>query len=346
MKGEAAARSDTLRIEDVSDRAIRSLGLRVANELVFHLPRTSSGGGPLRMGRAFLLGDAAHIHSPVGGQGMNTGIGDAVNLAWKLKAVLGAKAPETFLDSYESERIGFARRLVATTDRVFTVATAVGGFADFARLWLVPDTLSGLFAFHAAKEFAFKTVSQINVNYRGGPLSEGRTAASTAATGFPGWLWTTTTPACRTRLGRSISTARRVRSLAPGRRAATAVADLSVEIALWGSRTCPQRRLSDPPGRLRRPGRLQRRDRRASALLRKPRPFDLARSVKRNLWRRHVVDPAPRGRRLGCASGHAFRNVGCAMTEIELLQFEVIRQIAAALICVSIALLMFVAWSR
>ncbi len=176
VKGEAAARSDTLRIEDVSDRAIRSLGLRVAKTNWFSTYRVHHRvADRFRMGRAFLLGDAAHIHSPVGGQGMNTGIGDAVNLAWKLKAVLGAKAPETLLDSYESERIGFARRLVATTDRVFTVATAVGGFADFARLWLVPDTLSGLFAFHAAKEFAFKTVSQINVNYRGGPLSEGKT---------------------------------------------------------------------------------------------------------------------------------------------------------------------------
>jgi len=49
-------------------------------------------------GRAFLLGDAAHIHSPVGGQGMNTGIGDAINLAWKLAAVLAGRAGESLLD--------------------------------------------------------------------------------------------------------------------------------------------------------------------------------------------------------------------------------------------------------
>ena len=64
-----------------------------------------------RKGRAFLLGDAAHIHSPVGGQGMNTGIGDAVNLAWKLAAVLQGRAGSAILDSYEPERIAFARRL-------------------------------------------------------------------------------------------------------------------------------------------------------------------------------------------------------------------------------------------
>jgi 2-polyprenyl-6-methoxyphenol hydroxylase-like FAD-dependent oxidoreductase len=77
-------------------------------------------------GRAFLAGDAAHIHSPAGGQGMNTGIGDAINLAWKVAAVLTEHAPDRLLDSYEAERIGFARRLVATTDRVFSFATAEG----------------------------------------------------------------------------------------------------------------------------------------------------------------------------------------------------------------------------
>ena len=76
-----------------------------------------------RKGRAFLLGDAAHIHSPVGAQGMNTGIADAVNLAWKLAAVVQGAAPPALLDTYEPERIAFARRLVATTDQAFTAVT-------------------------------------------------------------------------------------------------------------------------------------------------------------------------------------------------------------------------------
>ena len=91
-----------------------------------------------RRGRAFLLGDAAHIHSPVGGQGMNTGIGDAVNLAWKLADVLGARAGASLLDSYEPERIAFARRLVATTDRAFTIVTSRGPLARRIRIGLVP----------------------------------------------------------------------------------------------------------------------------------------------------------------------------------------------------------------
>jgi 2-polyprenyl-6-methoxyphenol hydroxylase-like FAD-dependent oxidoreductase len=72
-----------------------------------------------RRGRIFLAGDAAHIHSPVGGQGMNTGIGDAVNLAWKLASVVAGEAAPALLDSYEPERIAFARRLVTSTDRAF-----------------------------------------------------------------------------------------------------------------------------------------------------------------------------------------------------------------------------------
>jgi len=125
-------------------------------------------------GRAFLLGDAAHIHSPVGGQGMNTGIGDAVNLAWKLAAVVRGRADATLLDSYEPERIAFARRLVATTDRAFTAVTSSGTLARFIRLHLVPLLLAPVYSFKAARSFMFRTVSQTTVNYRGSSLSAGR----------------------------------------------------------------------------------------------------------------------------------------------------------------------------
>jgi hypothetical protein len=127
-----------------------------------------------RKGRTFILGDAAHIHSPAGGQGMNTGIGDAINLAWKLAAVLGGQANEGLLDSFEAERIGFARKLVATTDRVFTFATAEGPVADFLRTRIAPLLLPRVIGFEAAREYLFRTVGQITLNYRDGPLSEGR----------------------------------------------------------------------------------------------------------------------------------------------------------------------------
>src|SRR5690606_37418033 len=91
-----------------------------------------------RLGRVFLAGDAGHIHSPAGGQGMNTGIGDAINLAWKLDAVVQGRATEALLASYEAERIGFARRLVQTTDRAFNLATGDSSIAEFIRTRIVP----------------------------------------------------------------------------------------------------------------------------------------------------------------------------------------------------------------
>jgi 2-polyprenyl-6-methoxyphenol hydroxylase-like FAD-dependent oxidoreductase len=127
-----------------------------------------------REGREFLLGDAAHIHSPVGGQGMNTGIGDAVNLAWKLAAVLHGQANAVLLDSYEPERIAFARRLVATTDEVFTGVTREDAIARTLRLRILPLLIPSLFAFRTVRRFLFRTVSQTTVNYRTSPLSQGR----------------------------------------------------------------------------------------------------------------------------------------------------------------------------
>ena len=70
----------------------------------------------LRKNRVFVVGDAAHIHSPVGGQGMNTGIQDAVNLAWKLALRLEGFGDVRLLDSYTSERYGVMKRLIATTN--------------------------------------------------------------------------------------------------------------------------------------------------------------------------------------------------------------------------------------
>ena len=104
---------------------------------------------------------------------MNTGIGDAVNLAWKLAAVLQGRAPRRLLDSYEAERIAFARRLVATTDRVFTFATAEGAIADLMRTRVAPLLMPRAVALEPVREFLFRTVSQITVNYRGSPLSAG-----------------------------------------------------------------------------------------------------------------------------------------------------------------------------
>ena len=174
VRDARAERAEGLKFEDVSDRAIQHLKVKVQKVnwfSTYHVHHRVTQH--FRRGRAFLAGDAAHIHSPAGGQGMNTGIGDAINLAWKLAAVVHGQAPEALLDSYERERIGFARRLVATTDRAFTYATAEGRIADIMRMRIAPVVLPFAAHFEAVREFMFRTVSQIMLNYRDGPLSRG-----------------------------------------------------------------------------------------------------------------------------------------------------------------------------
>src|SRR5262249_23402272 len=139
-----------------------------------------------RAGRAFLLGDAAHVHSPVGGKGVTAAIGDAVNLAWKLAAVLNGGAGDRLLATYEPERIGFARRLVATTDRVFTFITRQGVVARWVRTRLVPLLASLLFRMAAVRRFLFRTVSQTGINYRQSPLSVGAAGAVGGGARLPG----------------------------------------------------------------------------------------------------------------------------------------------------------------
>lgn len=104
---------------------------------------------------------------------MNTGIGDAVNLAWKLAAVLQDRSEPSLLDTYEPERIAFAQRLVATTDRAFTLVTSPGRVARVVRTSVVPRLLPMLFKSTIVRRFMFRTVSQIAINYRHSPLSQG-----------------------------------------------------------------------------------------------------------------------------------------------------------------------------
>jgi 2-polyprenyl-6-methoxyphenol hydroxylase-like FAD-dependent oxidoreductase len=181
-----------LTFDDVKSRVIEHLKLTITKVNWFSTYRVHHRvAHSFRTGRAFLLGDAAHIHSPVGGQGMNTGIGDAVNLAWKFAAVLNEGAADRLLDTYETERIGFARRLVATTDRVFTLATAQGGMARLVRTRLVPLLAPLAFRLPGVPNFLFRTVSQIGVNYRNSPLSAGATGGVRGGDRLP---WVETEP--------------------------------------------------------------------------------------------------------------------------------------------------------
>lgn len=174
VRDERAEHAETLKFEDVSSRAMEHLKVQVLKVNWFSTYRVHHRVAEhFRSGRTFLLGDAAHVHSPAGGQGMNTGIGDAINLAWKLAAVLKGNASDTLLDSYEIERIEFARRLVATTDRVFNFVTADGPIANIVRTRLAPVLLAKATSLTAVRQFMFRTISQITLNYRAMPLSVG-----------------------------------------------------------------------------------------------------------------------------------------------------------------------------
>lgn len=125
-----------------------------------------------RAGRCFLLGDAAHIHSPVGAQGMNTGLQDATNLAWKLALVVREGADAALLDSYEAERIPVARRLLATTDRAFRLIVSDSPLVGLLRTRVLANLAAFAMRRSVVQALAFRTVSQIAIAYRSSPLSQ------------------------------------------------------------------------------------------------------------------------------------------------------------------------------
>ena len=125
----------------------------------------------LRDNRCFLLGDAAHIHSPVGAQGMNTGIQDAYNLAWKLALVVQGRADAALLESYEAERLPIAQRLLATTDRAFRLIVSDSWWAGLLRTKVLARVGALALRRERVQSFAFRTVSQTGIHYRGSALS-------------------------------------------------------------------------------------------------------------------------------------------------------------------------------
>ena len=123
-------------------------------------------------GKCFLAGDAAHIHSPAGAQGMNTGIQDGYNLAWKMALVLRGKLGERLLGTYNEERLENAKHLLQTTDRLFEFAAGSEWFLAFLRTSVLPPLAKYIFSFDPVKKFVFPLISQIGINYRHSSLSQ------------------------------------------------------------------------------------------------------------------------------------------------------------------------------
>jgi 2-polyprenyl-6-methoxyphenol hydroxylase-like FAD-dependent oxidoreductase len=129
------------------------------------------GAARYRSGSVFLAGDAAHIHSPAGGQGMNTGIQDSANLGWKLAMVSRGEAVPALLDTYEAERAPVGRAVLRLTDRLFTIATTTNPIVRTVRTRVVPLLAPVALRLAPGRAAAFRTLSQLGIRYRRSPLS-------------------------------------------------------------------------------------------------------------------------------------------------------------------------------
>lgn len=133
----------------------------------------------------FLVGDAAHTFTPVGAQGMNTGLQDAYNLAWKLAFVIQKKAKMSLLETYSAERINIAKKLVRSTGRLYNLVSSRFFFTKTFRLHVLPYLMKWILPLiqnqKVFREFCFKAVSEIGVNYRKSSLSQNASLGN-----FPG----------------------------------------------------------------------------------------------------------------------------------------------------------------
>jgi 2-polyprenyl-6-methoxyphenol hydroxylase-like FAD-dependent oxidoreductase len=124
-----------------------------------------------RDGRVFLVGDAAHVHSPAGAQGMNTGIQDAYNLAWKLALVERGLADESLVDSYQAERHPVGVQLLRTTDRMFSVFGGQNPLARLARGRVAPLLLGRVLAGQWVRRRFIGLLAQLRLHYPNSPLN-------------------------------------------------------------------------------------------------------------------------------------------------------------------------------
>jgi 2-polyprenyl-6-methoxyphenol hydroxylase-like FAD-dependent oxidoreductase len=119
-----------------------------------------------RVGRMFLAGDAAHIHSPAGGQGMNTGMQDAINLGWKLASTIRGEGGDELLDSYTIERHRVGENLLKTTDRMFEMMATTNPIYLYLRNTIVPWILPWVMGSRSLRANRFRFVSQLGIRYR------------------------------------------------------------------------------------------------------------------------------------------------------------------------------------
>ncbi|MFJ3101006.1 FAD-dependent monooxygenase [Streptomyces sp. NPDC086835] len=179
-RGRQVADDEPVGLDEVRDIARRALGTDFGMHDARWISRFHSDerqAPSYRKGRVFLAGDAAHVHSPAGGQGMNTGLQDAANLSWKLASVVLGRAPdpEVLLDSYESERHPVGAAVLRSSGAIVRLAMARTPFRRAARS-LAAAFLS---AVRPASAKAMGMISGIGISYgapRGSHRLTGRRA--------------------------------------------------------------------------------------------------------------------------------------------------------------------------
>lgn len=169
--GTDAAQLDLAELEPVF-RQVTGLDVRLSDPAWTTRYQVSHRGVPrYGEGRVFVAGDAAHIHSPAGGQGMNTGLQDAANLAWKIAAVLDG-APTELLDTYDSERRPVGHQVVATSDKMFSAAAGRTGWEASLRDWIARPVSAAISRSDTIQHHAFRTLSQLQIHYASGRFLE------------------------------------------------------------------------------------------------------------------------------------------------------------------------------
>lgn len=187
---KASENKENLSFVNISDEVVEGIDLEVDEVTWFSVYRVNQRvASHIRQGRTFLIGDAAHIHSPSFSQGMNAGIGDAINLGWKLSAVLKGQASQKILLTFEAERIAFAEKLNKVSDRFFYFISARNPVSAISRAVVFPLLLKIFRNFRPFFKYVYKNLSQTGLNYRESLLSEGAAGKIRAGDRLP-WVRT------------------------------------------------------------------------------------------------------------------------------------------------------------
>jgi 2-polyprenyl-6-methoxyphenol hydroxylase-like FAD-dependent oxidoreductase len=172
---ESLRERDDLKFDEVMPHVVRQAGSGVTFEECYWFSTYRihhRHASRFQDRRCFVLGDAAHIHSPVGAQGMNTGLQDAYNLAWKLAYVCSGRADESLIKTYEEERLPIAQNLLKTTDNMFSVIVSDRWTSQVFRTRIVAKVFAIAMRFKRIRRLAFMTIAQIGIRYRQSSLSQ------------------------------------------------------------------------------------------------------------------------------------------------------------------------------